>query len=152
METKITDWLKSRGVVVSVLSLPQSTHTAQNAADAIGCRLGQIAKSIVLKDVVTSMPVLVIASGTNRLNIVLISHGLHTKLKVASPDYVLEKTGYSVGGVPPFAHRNPIKTYVDKDLLTFPTIWAAAGDSHSVFSLSSTLLIPLTKGELVTVC
>ena len=122
------------GPSFTVVEFDESTHTAQEAADAIGCQLAQIAKSILFRSA-GGRPVLVIASGTNRVDEKKVKALLGEKLERASPDFVKEMTGFEVGGVPPLAHAQPCKVYVDEDLKAFPTLWAAGGTPNAVFEI-----------------
>ena len=135
-----------------IQTLPVSTRTASDAAAAVGCDLARIAKSLVFYAVATNEPILIIASGVNRVDKDKVGQYLGFKIKTASPDYVLEKTGYPAGGVPPFAHQQPIRTLIDKDLMLYDEIWAAAGTSNSLFPISPQQLIQLTNAQIVAIC
>jgi prolyl-tRNA editing enzyme YbaK/EbsC (Cys-tRNA(Pro) deacylase) len=128
------------------------TRTAQEAAEALHVDLGRIAKSLVFYDVATNQPVLIIASGTNRVDKAKVGDYLGFKIKTAGPDYCLQITGYAVGGVPPYGHKKPIRTLLDKDLLQYDTIYAAAGTPDSLFPVSPQKLIKLAKAEVVSIC
>lgn len=119
----------------TVVEFDESTHTAQEAADAIGCQLAQIAKSILFRSA-GGRPVLVIASGTNRVDEKKIRALLGEKIERASPDFVKEATGFEVGGVPPLGHAGPCVVYLDEDLKAYPTLWAAGGTPNAVFEIS----------------
>jgi prolyl-tRNA editing enzyme YbaK/EbsC (Cys-tRNA(Pro) deacylase) len=118
----------------SVVEFDESTHTAQEAADAIGCQLAQIAKSIIFRSA-SGKAVLVIASGTNRVDEKKIRALLGEKIERASPDFVKEMTGFDVGGVPPLGHASPCIVYIDEDLKAYPSIWAAGGTANAVFEI-----------------
>ena len=122
------------GPTFTVVEFDESTHTAQEAADAIGCQLAQIAKSIIFRSA-SGKPVLVIASGTNRVDEKKIRALLGEKIERASPDFVREMTGFEVGGVPPVGHATPCVVYLDEDLRNFPTLWAAGGTGNAVFEI-----------------
>ena len=125
--------LARAGVDAEIREYPEGARTAQDAAAAVGCEVGQICKSLVFR--VGDAPLLVIASGSNRVDEVRFG------AVKADAAFVREQTGYAIGGVPPFAHDRPMDTVVDEDLLGYDEIWAAAGTPRSVF--------PLTPGELV---
>jgi len=131
--------------------LPVSTRTAADAAVALGVELGRIAKSLIFYSVTTDNPVLIIASGANRVDKEKVGEYLGFKIKTAGPDYVLEITSYPVGGVPPFNHKKPIRTLIDKDLLQYDEIWAAAGTPDSLFSISPKKLVKLTNAEVIII-
>ncbi len=117
-----------------VVEFDESTHTAQEAADAIGCTLAQIAKSILFRST-SGKAVLVIASGVNRVDERKIRARLGEKIERASPEFVRETTGFEVGGVPPLGHASPCVIYIDEDLKAHPTLWAAGGTPNAVFEI-----------------
>lgn len=143
--------LFQHGMVRQVLELPESAHTAKEAASAIGCDISQIAKSLVFRLGVSGIPLLIIASGSNRVNVNRLEMELGEKVKMADPNYVKEHTGFAIGGVPPVAHKNKIRTILDKDLMSYEEIWAAAGHSKAVFRLSAAELLAITSGEVMKV-
>lgn len=134
-----------------VIELPDSTRTAQEAADAIGCEVAHIAKSIIFRLKNSDKPLLVVASGVNRINEKQISNQLNDKLGKADADFVREHTGYVIGGVPPLGHREPIQTLIDEDLFQYSEIWAAAGHPRAVFQLTPDELLQMTKGNVICV-
>jgi prolyl-tRNA editing enzyme YbaK/EbsC (Cys-tRNA(Pro) deacylase) len=146
---RVQDFLLSSGFAFEVKELPGSTRTAQEAADSIGCAVPQIAKSLVFKDMETNRPVLVIASGSNRVDLAKIQNTTGLKLGKADGRYVKERVGYAIGGVPPVAHNEPLETILDPDLKKYDVIWAAAGTPFAVFQLKPADLEPLTQGQWV---
>ena len=146
---KVQDALSARGMTLQVIELPGSTRTAQEAAQAIGCGVGQIVKSLVFKGKRSAKPVLVIASGSNRVDERKIEALIGEPLGKADADFVRQQTGFVIGGVPPVGHSQPLQTYVDADLLQYTEIWAAAGTPHAVFHLTSQELCDLTGGEVL---
>ncbi|KAA0965972.1 YbaK/EbsC family protein [Sporosarcina sp. ANT_H38] len=134
-----------------VVKLTDSARTAQEAANALGCEVAQIAKSIIFRLKSTNQPLLVVASGINRINEKLIAQQLNDKLGKADADFVRESTGFVIGGVPPLGHKNPVLTLIDEDLFQYETIWAAAGHPKAVFQLTPHELEKMTKGQVVTV-
>ncbi len=143
--------LAARGLELRVVQLPASTRTAKEAAAAIGCTVAEIAKSIVFREVVSGEPVLVVASGTNRIREAAIADLLGANLEQAPAEFVRAATGYAIGGVPPCGHPRPIRTFLDRDLFKLETLWAAAGTPHAVFRLSPEDLLTLTAGTVATV-
>jgi Cys-tRNA(Pro) deacylase len=143
--------LNSSGTQLEVVELPASTRTASEAASAIGTTVSEIAKSLVFKTTVTKQPVLIIASGPNRVNIEKVGEELGEKIEMADPEFVREQTGFVIGGVPPIGHNKPIHTLIDKKLLQYDEIWAAAGTPHAVFRLSPKDLIRLCGENLINV-
>ena len=138
--------LAELGQEFEVRTFPQSTRTSEEAAAAIGCAVGQIAKSLIFRARDSGRPVLVIASGTNRVDEKAVSRLLGEKIARADAAFVREVTGYAIGGVPPFAHKVPPIVFLDRDLLAHDGIWAAAGAPNAVFALSPRDLPALTGG------
>lgn len=119
-----------------VRELPDSTRSARDAAAALGCEVAQIVKSLVFRDRRRDRPVLVLASGPERVDEVKLAELLDTPVEQASATWVKERTGFAVGGVPPVGHAEPLLTIIDSNLLTHSTVWAAAGTSRAVFATS----------------
>ena len=148
---RVQDALAARGVELHVIEMPATTRTAQEAATAIGCTVGQIAKSLIFKGETTGRPILVVASGLNRVNPGLVSAAIGETPGKADADFVRAATGYAIGGIPPLGFPTPILTLIDQDLLHHAEIWAAAGTPHAVFSLTPGELVKLTGGTVVRV-
>ena len=146
---RVQDFLTEKGFSFEVRELPGSTRTAQEAADSIGCEVAQIAKSLVFREKGTNLPVLVIASGSNRVDLARIESGTGLKLGKADANFVREHVGYAIGGIPPVAHNEPLETILDPDLKKYDVIWAAAGTPFAVFQLKPADLEPLTQGRWV---
>ena len=146
---KVQNFLTSNGYTHVVVEHNQSTRSAAEAAAAIGCTVAQIAKSLVFITRITRKPVLVIASGANRVNTKRIGAALSEPIDRADPDFVHQATGFAIGGVPPVGHTQPVETFIDEDLLQFETIWAAAGAPTAVFELTPTELVKLTSGRVL---
>ncbi|NDV26041.1 YbaK/EbsC family protein [Desulfovibrio sp. JC010] len=145
--SRVQEFLSKSGKDFDVREFSSSTRTAADAAESVGCEVGQIAKSLIFQDKKTDELVLVIASGSNRVDTKKISKTVGFKLKQAKADLVKEKTGFAIGGIPPVAHSEPLQTILDEDLQQYAEIWAAAGTPHSVFQLTPTSLEELTSGE-----
>ena len=146
---RVQDFLLARGFSFKVRELPGSTRTAQEAADSIGCAVSQIAKSLVFREKETDRPILVIASGSNRVDARKIENSTGLKLGRADGRFVKERVGYAIGGIPPAGHAEPLETLLDPDLKQYDVIWAAAGTPFAVFPLKPEDLEPLTKGRWV---
>jgi len=125
--------LDDTGLEVRVEKMPDSTRTAAEAADAVGCTLGQIAKSLIFRAKTTDTPVLAIVSGDNRLDTQKLEALTGEPVGKADADFVRARTGYAIGGVPPLGHREKLRVFFDEDLFRFEDIWAAAGHPHCVF-------------------
>ncbi len=148
---RVQEALDQSGLSLEVVELPQSTRTAQEAADAVGCQLGQIVKSLVFRGSDSETPYLVLVSGPNRADLERVSQLVGEPIQMGDADFVREVTGFSIGGVAPVGMPEPIQTLIDRDLLQYETIWAAAGTPRSVFSLSPDDLRQLTAGQVATI-
>jgi prolyl-tRNA editing enzyme YbaK/EbsC (Cys-tRNA(Pro) deacylase) len=146
---RVQQALDAAGVTTRVVEMPHTTRTAADAAKAIGCEVAQIAKSLVFR--VGDDPLLVIASGTNRVNEATVSSAIGAAITKADADFVREHTGFAIGGVPPVGHSSRIRTLIDADLLRFDRIWAAAGTPNAVFELSSAELPRITDGVVIRI-
>lgn len=150
---KVQIALDAHGLKLEVIELAKSTRTAQDAANTLGCEVAQIAKSLIFKTSQEEKPILVIASGTNRVSEAKIAnYMLESAILRADADFVKTVTGFPIGGVPPIGHAENLKTYIDEDLLRFERIWAAAGTPNSVFSLTPEQMVQITGGDVVSVC
>ena len=148
---KVQAALRQLGLTFQVIELPETTRSAAEAAQAIGCGVEQIAKSLVFKSRQTHRPVLVIASGPNRVNEKRIGEWLGESIEKADADFVRQKTGFAIGGVPPVGHVEKPDVFIDEDLLAYEEIWAAAGTPHAVFRLLPADLVTITHGRVVTI-
>jgi len=146
---RVQDFLSARGFAIAVRELPGSSRTAQEAAESVGCSVAQIAKSLVFREVSTGRPVLVVASGANRVDVRKIERATGLQLGRADGRYVKERVGYAIGGIPPVAHAEPLETILDPDLQNYDVIWAAAGTPFTVFQLQPGDLQPLTGGRWI---
>ena len=124
------------GLPGDIHRLADSTRTAPEAAAAVGCELGAIVKSLVMRGVNSQAPVLALVSGDNRADVTLIEAAVDEPVERPDADYVREVTGYAIGGIPPVGHPHPVRTVMDEDLLRFETVWAAAGHPHAVFPIA----------------
>lgn len=122
------------GITPEISRFPDGTRTAEQAAAAVGCELGQIVKSLVF--LCDGEPVLALTSGANRVDTARLGELLGGKISRADADGVREATGYAIGGTPPFGHAQPLQAVVDRALLTYDTVWAAAGTPDTVFELT----------------
>ena len=146
---RVQDFLSAKGYSFEVKELPGLTRTAQQAADSVGCAVAQIAKSLVFREKKTNRPILIIASGSNRVDLAKIEKETGLKLGKADGNYVKERVGYAIGGVPPVGHNEHLETILDTDLKKYEVIWAAAGTPFAVFRLKPADLEPLTNGKWV---
>jgi prolyl-tRNA editing enzyme YbaK/EbsC (Cys-tRNA(Pro) deacylase) len=147
----VLDALTALGLTVQILELSESTRTAAEAAKAVGCNVGQIVKSLVFRGAKSDRPVLVLASGVNRVNEKKIEAHIGEPVAKADANFVRVRTGYAIGGVPPVAHKEQLLTLIDSDLLAFPTLWAAAGTPNAVFRITPSELVRATAGTVIDV-
>lgn len=134
-----------------VLEFDAPTRTAAEAAAAIGCSVPQIAKSLIFRTAQSQRPVLVIASGANRVDEKRVALLVGEPIGRADADFVRETTGFAIGGVPPVGHRTQPIALIDETLSTFAEIWAAAGTPNAVFMLAPDDLVSLTGGRVAAV-
>jgi prolyl-tRNA editing enzyme YbaK/EbsC (Cys-tRNA(Pro) deacylase) len=148
---KVQDALAARGFANRVVEFAHPTRSAADAARALGCTVAQIAKSLVFRRTGTGAPVLVIASGANRVDEHRVGALLGEPIGKGDADFVREATGFAIGGVAPIGHAHAIETLLDEDLLTFDEIWAAGGHPNTVFKLTPDELVRRTGGRVVAV-
>jgi prolyl-tRNA editing enzyme YbaK/EbsC (Cys-tRNA(Pro) deacylase) len=129
--------------------MPESTHTAVEAAQAVGVGVEAIVKSLVF--LADGNPLLVLASGPNRVDVEALGQRLGLTLEKADADAVKTHTGYSIGGVPPFGHLSVIPTVMDEDFMALEVVWAAAGSSRAVFPLTPEKLLEYSQAKVVRV-
>jgi prolyl-tRNA editing enzyme YbaK/EbsC (Cys-tRNA(Pro) deacylase) len=132
-----------------IVHLEDATRTAPEAAAAVGCPLGAIVKSLVMRGVDSGDPVLALVSGANRADLDLLATAVGEAIERPDAGYVREVTGYAIGGIPPVGHPAPVRTFMDEDLLQYETVWAAAGHPHPVFPITPNALAA-ASGALVT--
>ncbi|MFB6088773.1 MAG: YbaK/EbsC family protein [Candidatus Aenigmatarchaeota archaeon] len=140
------------GITIDLQGFPQGTKTAQDAAQAIGCELSQIAKSIAFD--ADDDIVVVVTSGSNKVSKTKLSKILdkdEEKIEMANPRFVKKRSGWSVGGVPPFCYKENIKVLIDEDLMEYDTIWAAGGTPNTVFTINPNKLKEYSEGEIANV-
>lgn len=148
---KVQDALKGFGLACEVIEMQETTRSAQDAAHALSCDVGQIVKSLLFKGTRSKKPILVVASGANRINTKKLRKILDEPIKMAHADFVLEITGFAIGGVPPLGHAQKSETFIDEDLLQYDEIWAAAGTLNSMFKLTPTDLQTIAGGRVISV-
>lgn len=147
----IQSYMSSKGLPFQVVKFAESTRTAVDAAQAIGCQVSQIVKSLIFRTKESNTPILVLVSGKNRVDEKLITNAVGESIAKADADFTREVTGFAIGGIPPVGHAQVIKTFIDKDLLELGELWAAAGTPHTVFSVQSKDLVSLTNGCVISV-
>ena len=133
----------------TITMFPEGTRTAQDAANAVGCTVAQIAKSIVLR--AGEQVVLVITSGANRVDTGKIAASLGRSVKPADGRWVRDVTGFAIGGVSPVGHQPAPRIFIDADLMALDPVWAAAGTPRHVFRTSAAELVRMTNGTVADV-
>lgn len=146
---RVQNFLRDNGFSCVIKEFPESTRTAIEAAEAIGCEVAQIAKSLIFIDKATGNPVLVIASGINQVDIKKIESTTGLQLAKADGKFVKERVGFAIGGVPPVGHNEKIMTFLDPTLKNYEYLWAAAGTPFTVFQLNSNEIQKMTGGEFI---
>jgi prolyl-tRNA editing enzyme YbaK/EbsC (Cys-tRNA(Pro) deacylase) len=148
---RVQDALTAAGTDARVIELPVAARTSQQAADALGIEVGQIAKSLIFRAVPSGRAVLVIAAGDSRVDEARISALLGESIERATPDFVREHSSFAIGGVAPLAHARPMTTFIDASLRRFGVVWAAGGTPHCVFPIAPAELVRVSGGtETVT--
>ncbi len=147
---KVADAAQTLGLNITISEFESSTRTAQDAANSVGCMVGQIVKSLLF--VVDGQPTMALVSGNNQLDekkLAALCGVGRKKVKRANADIAREATGFAIGGIPPFGHITQLPTYIDEDLFQFDVIWAAAGTPNAVFAITPGELVRVSGGEPV---
>ncbi len=139
--------LAEAGIETEPVELGEDTRTAEAAARAVGVEVGQIVKSLVF--LAGSEPVLALVSGANRANMRKLEEALGCVVARADAATVRQATGYAIGGVPPLGHARTLRTLVDRDLLQYPLVYAAAGTPNSIFPVEPDALVTATAGAVL---
>lgn len=140
-------WLATSHAGLAVKEFPAGTRTAVDAARAVGCEVGQIVKSLVF--IAAGTPVVALVSGANRVDERRLASIAGEPVLKADAETARSATGYSIGGVPPFGHATEVPVYMDRDLLGYEEVWAAAGRPDSVFEIAPDLLRELSRAIVV---
>ena len=148
---RVQDSLHTLGFANQIVELAESTRTSAEAAAAVGCEVAQIAKSLIFRGATSGKAILIIASGSNRVNEKAMVTHVGEKLERPDADFVRQQTGFVIGGVPPVGHAHALETYIDADLWNYPNIWAAAGHPNAVFPLTPDELAAMTGGKIIRV-
>ena len=143
--------MQARGFAIEIIELPDSARTALEAAQAVGSAVAQIVKSLIFRGVDSDRPILVVASGVNRVDERVLAKLIGEAAEKADAEFTRRHTGFAIGGVPPTCHRAPLPTFVDRDLLQHQEIWAAAGTPHVVFKLTPSQLREMTGGTVAAI-
>ena len=147
---RVQDALAAAGVAAPITEYDVPARTSAEAAAVLGCAVGQIAKSLVFR-AASGAPVLVIASGANRVDEAKVAAALGEPIGKADAAFVREATGYAIGGIPPLGHPRPLATLVDRDLLQYARVDAAGGTPHAMFPLAPADLARIAGGNVADV-
>lgn len=128
--------LQQKGLDAQVRHMPASTRTAQEAANACGCQVGQIVKSLIFRGSGSGQPYLLLVSGANRVDENVAAAQIGEPLGRADAQFVRQATGFAIGGIPPLGHTMPVTTFIDEALLSYEVVWAAAGTPDAVFPIA----------------
>lgn len=139
------------GLAVQVVEMAQSTRTAEEAAAACGCAVGQIIKSLVFRGRQSGEPILLLVSGSNRVDQKGVAASIGEALDRPDAAFVREVTGFAIGGIPPFGHARPLPAWIDRDLLQYATVWAAAGSPEAVFEVDPRRLADAVGARVIGV-
>jgi prolyl-tRNA editing enzyme YbaK/EbsC (Cys-tRNA(Pro) deacylase) len=148
---RVSSALSDLGLGGRVRELPESTRTAAEAGAALGCEVGQIVKSLVFRLVPDDEAVLVLASGSSRVDVGRLAAVLESSVEQASGSFVRERTGFAIGGVAPVGLTAPVRTFVERGVLVWPRVWAAAGSPRTVFDATPDELLAATGASVVDV-
>ncbi len=148
---RVRQALQGFGLACEIKEFDASTRTSADAAAAIGCDVAQIAKSVIFRAKGSSLAVLVVASGINRVDEKKIEAALGQKIGKADADFVRDQTGFAIGGVAPIGHTGHVRVFIDRDLRQYAEIWAAAGSPHAVFRLTPAELERITGGQVADI-
>jgi prolyl-tRNA editing enzyme YbaK/EbsC (Cys-tRNA(Pro) deacylase) len=147
---KVKDFAARLGLTIHVREMPHSTRTAEEAAAACECDVAQIVKSLVFQGATSGTPYLLLVSGKNRVDQDGVAHSIGEALSRPDGRTVRAWTGFAIGGIPPFGHDQPLKTFVDPDLLVYDIVWAAAGTPQAVFSVNPKALAKAVEAVTIS--
>ena len=150
-QLKVIDAFKQKGIEIDILNLDVSTKTSQEAADAVGCDIEQIAKSIVFFESIQNKLVQIFVSGPNKVNLESFQNQTNLRIEKADAEYVRESTGFAIGGVAPLGHKNRPLYFIDETLIDFDEVWCAAGTPSSLFKLKTEDLLKTTEAKILNI-
>lgn len=148
---RFQDTIISLGYEYKVVEFRETTRTSSDAAERIGCEVGQIVKSLIFKGHDSGNAILILTSGANRVDVKKAACLIGESIDRADPEFVRSVTGFAIGGIPPFGHVTKIESYIDADLQQYDTLWAAAGTPNAVFELTYQDLLIVTSARIVEI-
>ncbi|MGD2171181.1 MAG: YbaK/EbsC family protein [Gammaproteobacteria bacterium] len=144
---RVKQVLEASGIDFEIRLLPEAVRTAQLAADALGCAVGQIANSLIFRNRADDSALLVMCAGDRRVDPHKVLAATGIEMARADAEFVRRQTGFAIGGVPPVAHSTPLRKILDRSLQRHGEIWAAAGTPESVFRMTPAQLQQITGGD-----
>jgi prolyl-tRNA editing enzyme YbaK/EbsC (Cys-tRNA(Pro) deacylase) len=148
---RVQDALRDKGLESQVRHMSQATRSADEAAAACGCSVGQIVKSLVFRGAVSGKPYLLLVSGANRVNQEDVARVIGEALRRPDANEVHDITGFAIGGIPPLGHRTPLATYMDAALVDYALVWAAGGTPDAVFPIAPQRLAAAAGASIISV-
>ncbi len=148
---KVLSAARLAGLEIDIRISPEPTRTAEEAAAVCGCDVAQIVKSLIFQGKQSNQAFLFLVSGRNRVHESAVGKRIGDKLVRPDAAFVREVTGFAIGGIPPFGHKTALKTFIDQDLLTFESVFAAAGTPNSIFEVGSKALAAAVNAEVISV-
>ncbi|TRD15702.1 YbaK/EbsC family protein [Palleronia caenipelagi] len=146
--TRVAEAARALGLDVSIKTMPNTTRSAADAAEACDCEIGQIVKSLIFEGTSSGTLKLILISGRHDLDLTRAEQIFGEPLRRADPKRVRAETGFAIGGVSPIGHLTPPETWMDDALLTYPVVWAAAGAPNAVFSADPCTLAEATRARV----
>lgn len=146
---RVSDAARDLGLDIDLRVMASSARTAEEAASACGCRVGAIVKSLVFRGKASGNAILLLVSGSNRVDEAKVAAAIGEAIERPDAAFVRAATGFAIGGIPPFAHATRLSGWFDRDLLAFPSVWAAAGTPHAVFAVSPAALREAIKAPVI---
>ncbi len=150
--SRVRDAAESFGLSVMPVIMPDKTRTAEEAAAACGCEVGEIVKSLVFRGITSGRGVLLLVSGSNRVDEEKVAGPIGEPIMRPDAAFVRALTGFAIGGIPPLGHATKLPTFIDRDLLKHETVWAAAGTPNAIFSVNPADLARAIGAEIIDVC
>ena len=144
---RVAQALRAAGVASQIVELPGAARTAKLAAEFLGCEVAQIANSLVFRGAASGAAILVMSSGTRRVDVEKLSAIVGEPIAKADAQFVRDRTGFAIGGVAPVGHTGSPRTFVERSLAAYPEVWAAAGHPNTVFKLAYAELVRITGGS-----
>lgn len=147
---RVADAAKAFGLEIALRVMPASTRTAEEAAAACECSVGEIVKSLVFRGVASGQAILLLVSGANRVDEKKVAETIGEPIERPDAAFVRAATGFAIGGIPPFAHQTRLACWIDRDLMRFERVFAAAGTPNAIFAVSPAALRDAIAAPVIT--